>query len=801
MPHTGAARVRLALLVGAVLLLGGTAPPLAPADTEVTHVLITSACGNGSVSGSSGAYAAGAPVTVSAIPAPGYWFDGWSVGSCGGTVVSRQSDYTFPMPGMDCDLHANFVRSELIETFESYATGGVSFDSLDKNDPAGPNQAANGFGNPWWGPNPPNGRIHMSITHTGSQSLRGTAGNCRDIYNLAYRHGGGRPFAGGVYLDWWFYDPLGPGGTTTNFCGDHTALTFYAGLPSDTDHPDPVRSGLDGLVQQLAIGMSDCITTHCDLTKYQVRIIGDTAGYGNGWLNTSLTRSVGWHHARVVVGPPKSPSGTNDVTFYIDDMANPVVGPRDSVTRAGYNSIQVNTIMPAAGSCASGTGCRYSWPYHYSAIDDISFGALPGEPLPVACGMVGTDRIDWRWVGTGCGADGFEVWDAASGGTPAATADGGASAALEAGLTANTRYTRWVSSYVERYAGEFRSSRVALPPVCTLPLPPVYGVSGDCAISCNNGRGGTQTYYPTGAATTFASANGFGEGPSRADSYSYIWNNTEEEPADWEIGATLWTSGVLSLTPNAPGSYYLHLRSRNADSTMNTATLTLGPYVYVAAAPVERIGDAWGCDDGVPLVLSGKVVTAAYEGSSFWIEETDRTAGMLVSYSATLGSWRDRLVAVVGVLDSSTRPRRLLAGSVVDLGAAPAIGPLGMVLRNLGGSDLDPMTPGVANGLGVYNIGLLVRVAGSVSFCDNSAPSNRFFYVSDGSRLAANDGSGHAGIKVKCGTTAAPASGMVVVTGVVSVEPSPNGWAPVIITRGEEDVRRCTGSSVPTRTF
>lgn len=750
-----------------------------------TYALTRSACAGGSVSGASGPVSTGTQVTVTATPDPGRWFNGWSTNACGGTVVSRNLTYTFTMPPHDYDLHANFSTQELVQDFEGYATGGDSFDSLDKNDPVGPNQAANADGNPWWGAVAPNGRINATRSHGGSKSLWGTAGNCRDLINLQTRCGGGSTMSGDVYLDWWFYDPLGPGGSATDFCGDYTALSYFTGMSTDKDYPEPMPGSLSP-TQQLAIGMSDNLTGAYDPTKYQVRMNNTTGSYADGWFNTSVTRSVGWHHARVLIGAKKTPSNTNDVTYFIDNMATAVFGPRDCATTTGFNAIEVNTIMPKAGTCSSPTGCVYSKYFHYSGVDDVSFGSVPNAPGSGVPNGLGTGQITWNWVSNG-GEDGFHIWDASSAGTIKATAAAGTTSMLESGLSANTQYSRWADSFVTRYAGSFSSQRTALPPTYTLALTPVCGASGNGAISCNNGQGNPPTPYQVGTSTIFTAVNGFGTGPSKASKYLYIWNTSAADPASW--GSALpWTSGPLTETPTAPGSYYLHLRACNGDSVANPAALTLGPYTY--AAPLSRITEAWALNDGDSFILTGKTVTAAFAGDCFWIEENDRTAAMRVVYSGASASWLDHSVTVTGALDSSMKPRTLVATEVTDLGALPSkLAPVEMVLKSLGGSSFDVRTPSITGGVGLYNIGLLVRVCGIVSFCDNTTdPSNKLFYISDGSSLVTGDGSGKAGVKVKCGTVMAPTAGTVSVTGVISMEQSPNGYVPVLIIRGATDL-------------
>jgi len=64
--------------------------------------------------------------------------------------------------------------------------------------------------------------------------------------------------------------------------------------------------------------------------------------------------------------------------------------------------------------------------------------------------------------------------------------------------------------------------------------------------------------------------------------------------------------------------------------------------------------------------------------------------------------------------------------------------PLGLNNRALGGSELNSYTPGVTGGVGLNNIGLLVRTWGAVTYIDTG---QRFFYIDDGSHL--KDGTLH----------------------------------------------------------
>ena len=96
------------------------------------------------------------------------------------------------------------------DDFESYVSGDTP---LDKNYAGGGNEAPNGSGNAWFGPNPPNAYVVGAETgvtpHSGTNELTGDGipyDGDENWYNLAYRLRGGQVFKGNCMLDWWFYD-------------------------------------------------------------------------------------------------------------------------------------------------------------------------------------------------------------------------------------------------------------------------------------------------------------------------------------------------------------------------------------------------------------------------------------------------------------------------------------------------------------------------------------------------------------------------------------------------------------------
>jgi hypothetical protein len=248
----------------------------------------------------------------------------------------------------------------LFDGFESYNHG-----VLDANYPSGPNAAPNGSpGNPWWGPFPPGppdlnvvaaesnivtGVITNFVTpHSGTNMVRGKHSGSpdfdQDYFNIAYRLNQGKVFAGNVYLDWWFFDPVGAK-TNTNAAPqyqDFGSLAYFTSIPLNADyHTNNLGQADPGFVTtQFSIGASTSLGTGYQSTNYQAQIYPNpsTNAYDptNGWFNLPTARSVGWHHARISV--PATANGAATVSFYIDDLVNPALTNTASLTN-GLNCI------------------------------------------------------------------------------------------------------------------------------------------------------------------------------------------------------------------------------------------------------------------------------------------------------------------------------------------------------------------------------------------------------------------------------------------------------------------------------
>ena len=290
--------------------------------------------------------------------------------SAGATLIVQQAAFTF------------------FDGFESYNKG-----SLDNTTTGGPNPTS-----PWWGLNTSaqswvtnaNGGVNP---HGGSQMAGAASLSRQDYINLLYRMNAGQTYYGNFMCDWWFYDPYGTATTGASASQDYLAIAQYAPVSTTGD-----TSTFTAYNQRMSLGTYNGSTGY-NYSNYQARIIGGsgTFGSGNSWYNTTTTRSVGWHHARILVGIPNA-SNYATVWMYIDNMLNAAV--TSPGTNLGFNLIELNHYSSAAG---------FGWYY-----DDLTFRAANdpwiieqpisqavdlGQPVAFTTVAIGT-AYQWQLNGT-----------------------------------------------------------------------------------------------------------------------------------------------------------------------------------------------------------------------------------------------------------------------------------------------------------------------------------------------------------------------------------------------------------------
>lgn len=252
-------------------------------------------------------------------------------------------------------------------------------------------------------------------------------------------------------------------------------------------------------------------------------------------------------------------------------------------------------------------------------------------------------------------------------------------------------------------------------------------------------------------------------------------NPTSVRTWAWMGNATNFTATGLSLVPNQ--IYIISVRAKNGAHLYSTP----GASGNILFAPdVSGISTARGMPDGTYITLTGKVVTAVLP-DRVWIEDPDRTATIAVEgASANEGD----VVSVSGKLGTQGCFRVITSAQITVLSTMPVPNALGMRQSALGGGPLSPQLPGISGGIGLYNIGQLVRVWGRVT---QSSPTD--FYVDDGSGVIGF--SGVSGVDVLTNGFTQPQAGwMVQVTGIVECQTSGGVTKPVVRIRRDTDVIR-----------
>jgi len=202
-----------------------------------------------------------------------------------------------------------------------------------------------------------------------------------------------------------------------------------------------------------------------------------------------------------------------------------------------------------------------------------------------------------------------------------------------------------------------------------------------------------------------------------------------------------------------------------------------------------NIHEARTLTNGSAVLIETKPVvsgTSETMEGAFYIEEPDRSAGVRVAWTG-VSVPTGKQVSLFGIVGNAATGERQIAAERIWIGVdATPVQPLGLNNRDLGGaapSD-EPYTNGITGAAGLYNIGLLVRTWGKVTYIGSN-----FIYIDDGSNLQDGnllagpiivplDGSTiptvhppAKGVRVNCGNLNKPGIGdYVAITGANSTE-------------------------------
>ncbi|MGC8862181.1 MAG: phosphodiester glycosidase family protein [Armatimonadota bacterium] len=291
---------------------------------------------------------------------------------------------------------------------------------------------------------------------------------------------------------------------------------------------------------------------------------------------------------------------------------------------------------------------------------------------------------------------------------------------------------------------------------------------------------GSWTPSLTTLSASWTAAYEAGSGVNRYE-YAIGTSPTSQDVRGWTSVGTSRSVTASGLSLQEGRTYYVQVRAVDNVGLIGPAAASDG----ITTAPgVDPIGSVWVLPNSQGLSIRDKVVTAALPGA-FWLEEANRSAAIKVVSSASVSA--GNRVNVAGVLGMSGAQRALIGDVVHSVGSGVIPAPVGTTQRGLVAESFNALTPGVTGGCSLYNIGLLVRCWGIVTYSDSSNPNDAYFYFDDGSGLS--DGSGHRGVRVKCGNAVPPASGLVGVTGILATEQVGPNVVPVLLIRNQADIQ------------
>ncbi|MDO8806124.1 MAG: DUF2341 domain-containing protein [Elusimicrobiota bacterium] len=196
----------------------------------------------------------------------------------------------------------------------------------------------------------------------------------------------------------------------------------------------------------------------------------------------------------------------------------------------------------------------------------LTYGSPPNAPSGAAGTTISANSINWRWTDNSSAQyeeEGFRVLHGTTSVLMGSVA-AGTTFWIETSLLPNTLYSRLIVGY--NFAGVSVPSPVSK-----------YTLAAEPSVSCDF----PASTWLTGTLTCFNMA-GFGNGGVAY--YRYAWN-TSASKAFWTGAETQWLSGTLPNPVTISGTYYLHVKSYNAENVPLPGYQTYGPYWYDKTAP------------------------------------------------------------------------------------------------------------------------------------------------------------------------------------------------------------------------
>jgi|GEM_PF-837393 len=260
-------------------------------------------------------------------------------------------------------------------------------------------------------------------------------------------------------------------------------------------------------------------------------------------------------------------------------------------------------------------------------------------------------------------------------------------------------------------------------------------------------------------------------------------------------------------SPNTPDSYvhtglvngltyYYSAFARTANGTYSTVAHAQAPTIAANIAEVRLR------PENALVDMSGKRVTAVFaDDGCLYVQEPDGVSGIRVDGSFPNIEVGHQVSLIGGTVTTINRggvssERRIVGATVTkDSETKTNPSPWMMLTRSVGGRPTS-LFEGVYNGIGINNIGLLVKVAGIVTSKDAG-----MIFIDDGAGVnnALGDGTARTGVKVLCDPSGVSQGDVVSATGII-VGDVPAGWstnAACIKTHSAADIRVFYTSVVP----
>lgn len=241
----------------------------------------------------------------------------------------------------------------------------------------------------------------------------------------------------------------------------------------------------------------------------------------------------------------------------------------------------------------------------------------------------------------------------------------------------------------------------------------------------------------------------------------YQWQKNTSGGSFSDIGGAVNSSYTTpALVAGDDGNQY-RCKVSNACTSVysDAATLTV-----LAPTSAATVAEAKTHGDDTLIKLTDKAVSAR-TSSAYWVQDITPPNGIRINSTAypSPGS----RVTIVGTLASTGGERRI--EPVLERWGTPGaeVRPYFMLTRSLGGSDLNSHSPGIPGSYGPNNIGLLVKIYGTVK----NVGSN-YYYLDDGAGLkdgTTTDSEDNVGVRVMAPPGSLATNDRIPLVGISSV--------------------------------